>query len=138
MQWLVETILSGQILSPEAPSSFLLYMCTATLWTFGFFLYFCVQNNQFTGRRKYYSMVHLQYCHCCSLESPLRKTPHVWTPETPTSFLFKSPDCECFKDSMNKQQEHLFDWSCLFSNICGTQTWDSFTWTLKQGGSKAF
>ena len=34
-------------------------------------------------------MVHLQYRYCCSLESPKRKTLHVWPPETPNSFLFK-------------------------------------------------
>ena len=34
--------------------------------------------------------------------------------------------------SLNKHQEDLLDWSRFFSNIWGTQIWDSFTWTLKQ------
>ena len=70
-------------LSPEAPSSFLLYMPTA-IHLDPLRLIFICPNIQMTDRKKYYSMVHLQYRYCCSLESPSRKTPYVWPPETST------------------------------------------------------
>ena len=79
-------------ISPEAPSSFLLHMRTATHLDLGFFLYFCVLNNQFTGRRKYCSLVIFAISELLLLGIALKKDAVCLTPKEPHSSLSKIPD----------------------------------------------
>ena len=79
-------------ISPEAPSSFLLYMRTATHLDLGFFLYFCVQNNQFTDRRKYCSLVIFALSELLLLGIALKKDAVSLASKDPHSFLSKNPD----------------------------------------------
>ena len=79
-------------ISPEAPSSFLLYMRTAThldLWVLS---YLCVQNNQFTGRRKYCSFVIFAVSELLLLGIALKKDAVCLASKDPHSFLSKNPD----------------------------------------------
>ena len=79
-------------ISPEAPSSFLLYMRTATHLDLGFFLYFCVQNNQFTDRRKYCSLVIFAISELLLLGIAIKKDAVCLASKDPHSFLSKIPD----------------------------------------------
>ena len=121
MQWLVETILSGQIFPLRHHRLFYCTCARQHIWTFGFFHISVYKTINLLVAENIVVLWSLQYLNCCSLESPSRKTPYVWPPRTPTVSCPRFPILWSCQRLQNKHQEDSKS-SVYFCNFWGRKS----------------